>query len=40
VRELVSRNLSRFQSEGLIEIDGRKLTILNPAGLNEEVAAE
>lgn len=40
VRELVSRNLSRFQSEGLIEIDGRKLTILNPSALNNEIAAE
>ena len=40
VRELVSRNLSRFQSEGLIEIDGRQLTILNPGALNSETAAE
>jgi hypothetical protein len=27
VRELVSRNLSRFQSEGLVTIDGRIVTI-------------
>ena len=27
VRELVSRNLSRFQSEGLIAIDGRTVTV-------------
>jgi CRP/FNR family cyclic AMP-dependent transcriptional regulator len=27
VRELVSRNLSRLQAEGLIEINGRRLTI-------------
>ena len=40
VRELVSRNLSRFQSEGLIEIEGRKLTILKPAALNYEVSEE
>jgi len=40
VRELVSRNLSRFQSEGLIEIDGRKLTIVSPSALKNEVAAE
>jgi CRP/FNR family transcriptional regulator len=40
VRELVSRNLSRFQSEGLIEIEGRRLTILNPSALNSEIAAE
>jgi CRP-like cAMP-binding protein len=37
VRELVSRNLSRFQSEGLIEIDGRQLTIVNLKALQEEV---
>ena len=29
VRELVSRNLSRLQSEGLIRIDGRTVTILD-----------
>ena len=40
VRELVSRNLSRLQAEGLIEIDGRKLTILNVTALNDEVSAE
>jgi len=40
VRELVSRNLSRFQSEGLIEIDGRKLTILDPGALKSEVSAD
>ncbi len=40
VRELVSRNLSRFQSEGLIEIEGRKLTNLHPAALNAEVSEE
>jgi CRP/FNR family cyclic AMP-dependent transcriptional regulator len=40
VRELVSRNLSRLQAEGLIEIDGRKLTILNATALNNEVSAE
>ena len=37
VRELVSRNLSRFQSEGLIEIDGRKLTINNLKSIESEV---
>jgi CRP/FNR family transcriptional regulator len=39
VRELVSRNLSRFQSEGLLEIDGRCLTIRDLAALESEVAA-
>jgi CRP/FNR family transcriptional regulator, cyclic AMP receptor protein len=37
VRELVSRNLSRLQSEGLIKIDGRKVTICNWKGLESEV---
>jgi CRP/FNR family transcriptional regulator len=40
VRELVSRNLSRLQAEGLIEIDGRKLTILNLKAMESEVDAE
>lgn len=39
VRELVSRNLSRLQSEGLIEIEGRKLTILNVKAMEEEVSS-
>jgi CRP/FNR family transcriptional regulator, cyclic AMP receptor protein len=37
VRELVSRNLSRFQSEGLIEIDGRNLTINNLKAMESEI---
>lgn len=37
VRELVSRNLSRFQAEGLIEIDGRKLTIHNLQAMESEI---
>jgi CRP/FNR family transcriptional regulator, cyclic AMP receptor protein len=37
VRELVSRNLSRFQSEGLIEIDGRNLTINNLKAIESEI---
>ncbi|MBV9573620.1 MAG: Crp/Fnr family transcriptional regulator [Acidobacteriales bacterium] len=36
VRELVSRNLSRLQSEGLIDIDGRKVTIRDRGGLEAE----
>ncbi len=39
VRELVSRNLSRLQAQGLIEINGRELTILDPAGLEADLAA-
>jgi CRP/FNR family transcriptional regulator len=38
VRELVSRNLSRFQSEGLIQIDGRSVTISNLKALEAELA--
>jgi len=37
VRELVSRNLSRLQAEGLIRIDGRKLVIPNPKALQAEL---
>ena len=36
VRELVSRNLSRLQAEGLISIDGRKVLIQNLRGLEIE----
>src|SRR5437667_9879970 len=37
VRELVSRNLSRLQAEGMIAIDGRNLTILDPGAVQAEV---
>jgi len=37
VRELVSRNLSRFQSEGLIEIDGRTIFIPDLKKLEAEL---
>jgi CRP-like cAMP-binding protein len=33
VRELISRNLSRLQAEGLIEVDGRKILIKDLAQL-------
>jgi CRP/FNR family transcriptional regulator len=36
VRELVSRNLSRLQAEGLLKIDGRTLTISNVKALEAE----
>ena len=36
VREVVSRNIARFRAEGLIKIDGRKVTILNRSGLERE----
>ena len=37
VRELVSRNLSRFQSEGLVKIDGRNLVIHDLKALEAEL---
>lgn len=37
VRELVSRNLSRFQSEKLIQMDGRKILIADPKALEAEL---
>lgn len=39
VRELVSRNLSRLQAEGLIEVDNRKLQILSLKRLEAELEA-
>jgi CRP/FNR family transcriptional regulator len=37
VRELVSRNLSRFQAEGLLTIEGRNLIIRDLKGLESEL---
>ena len=37
VRELVSRNLSRLQSEGMLRIDGRSVTILDLKALEAEL---
>lgn len=37
VRELVSRNLSRFQSEGFLKINGRNVTIHDLKALEAEV---
>jgi CRP/FNR family transcriptional regulator len=39
VRELVSRNLSRLQAEGLLEVDGRRIMVKDPAGLRREQTA-
>jgi CRP/FNR family transcriptional regulator len=36
VRELVSRNLSRFQSTGVIQIEGRRVIVGNPEALEAE----
>jgi CRP/FNR family transcriptional regulator len=40
VREVVSRNLARFRGEGLIQIQGHRVAILNRAGLEEEAEAQ
>ena len=37
VRELVSRNLSRLQAEGMLKIDGRNLTICDLKALQAEL---
>lgn len=39
VRELVSRNLGRLQSEGFIHIEGREITIVDRPGLEAELAS-
>ena len=40
VRELVSRNLSRLQAEGIIEIDGRDVLIRELKALQDETKSE
>jgi CRP-like cAMP-binding protein len=40
VREVISRNLSRFQAEGLIKLDKRQITIVDAAGLRQETLME
>ena len=40
VREVVSRNISRFQTEGLIRMRGRKIQLLDPEGLRREAETE
>jgi CRP/FNR family transcriptional regulator len=40
VRELVSRNLSRFQAEGLIHMEGKSISIPDLAKLEAEIRAE
>ena len=39
VRELVSRNLSRLQAEGLIKMDGRSVIVLDLKGLEAELSS-
>jgi CRP-like cAMP-binding protein len=40
VREVVSRNLGRFQAEGLIKLGERQVSILNRSGLESEANTE
>jgi CRP/FNR family transcriptional regulator len=40
VREVVSRNLARFRAEGLIRVEGRRLHILDRAGLRSEAESQ
>ena len=40
VREVLSRNLSRFQAQGLIHVDNRRISILDPEGLSQEASLE
>ena len=40
VREVVSRNLSRFQAEGLLRVQRREIEILDRAGLQREAETE
>ena len=37
VRELVSRNLSRLQAEGLLKVDGRDAILYNLKALEEKI---
>jgi CRP/FNR family cyclic AMP-dependent transcriptional regulator len=39
VRELISRNLSRLQAEGFLEVEGRKLVVKDLAGLKRELTS-
>lgn len=39
VRELVSRNLSRLQAEGYLEVEGRKLVVKDVTGLKGELSS-
>ena len=39
VRELVSRNLSRLEAEGFLDVDGRKIVVKDLPGLKREQAS-
>ena len=40
VREVVSRNLARFRAQGLIEMHGHEVHVLDRAGLAREAEEE
>ena len=40
VREVVSRNLARFRAEGLIQVQGHQVKLLDREGLQREIEAE
>jgi CRP/FNR family transcriptional regulator len=40
VREVVSRNLTRFRAAGLIRVQGRAVQIVNRAGLEQEAESQ
>ena len=40
VREVVSRNLARFRAQGLIQMQGREVRVVDRAGLEREAAEE
>jgi CRP/FNR family transcriptional regulator len=40
VREVISRNLRRFQAEGLLRIEKKEVLLLDPAGLEREAETE
>jgi CRP-like cAMP-binding protein len=40
VRELVSRNLSRLQAEGFLEVEGRRILLKDVSGLRREQISE
>lgn len=39
VRELVSRNMARLQAQGLIQVQGREITILDREGLESDLSS-
>ena len=38
VREVVSRNIARFRVQGLLKVEGREITVVDPEGLQSETA--